>query len=446
LKEDKVILEEAKKCFERAYTTNYPEDFSANSWWKRIQDKNSDLINGFETSQQTVSYAQNGQLSGFDHRKEEMRSVIEFKLQELRDHFPGFSMGEHPELRESPYSNQDTVEEFDGVPYSNIFLYHTNFYLRSSSTFASPGSIKKAIEIGTGYGALARIFKIMDPGISYTMIDFPEMLFFAHNYLSLNFPDAKILYLDEDNQHEMGEEFDFILVPIQRFHLLKGQSFEFAINTGSLQEMTGEAVAFWMDFIENQIQVDGFYSCNYFLKLGVWSQTSATNLMCPVLDSFWKAKYFRINPPVISVDANRVNWLELCLERIPAEKRDATSLKIDAAAMTAEAKQQTKGSDSWFENLWMSIWSFPTQESINEMLDGIRVCRQVSDDRNLVKPQSVDLPFWRRRVAQVLRVIARGKPIAVLREIRVFTRGRSLIEGNQYYEEKFYRKMLAELQ
>ena len=62
-------------------------------------------------------------------------------------------------------------------------------------------------------------FKIMRPGTSYTLIDLPESLFFAQIFLSLNFPDAKILYLDDEYKEGERvvetEEFDFVLIPIQ---------------------------------------------------------------------------------------------------------------------------------------------------------------------------------------------------------------------------------------
>ncbi|NQW22651.1 MAG: putative sugar O-methyltransferase [SAR202 cluster bacterium] len=453
MNELKDILAESKRCLRHARSASYPNNFSVSSHWNSVLEKDVEAIEQFETDEQAISYSLRS-VTGFDNRLEGARSVIEFKLRELARLFPGFSMNAHPELREYDYYDKSTLEEVAGVPYSNIFLYHVNLFLRSTSAFSPVGTISKVIEIGSGYGGLARIFKIMKPAVSYTLVDLPESLFFAQIFLSRSFPDAKILYLDEENKHKLGEQFDFILVPVQMTHLLADQGFDIAINTGSLQEMTGDAVAFWMHFIEHQIQVKAFYSCNYFLKLQ-WGETggAGSNLMCPVLDPFWRVRYFRINPEVVTVDAGSRNFLELYVERIPVEERGTDTLQVDASVMLAQAKRQPKRSDGWFENLWMAIWRFPTQESISEMLDGIRLFRLGLGATNLIWlnqiPRSGDLSktrfpmllnvlktnkayvgYYRRRVLEVLRNFARRKPSTTLRE---------------FNEEKFYRRMLSGL-
>jgi SAM-dependent methyltransferase len=361
--------------------------------------------------------------------------------------FPGFTFAEHLELRESLYCDPESIEEFWDTPYSNIFLWHTNFYLRTSTAFSDSGQgdIKRAIEIGCGYGGLARIYELMNPGISYTLVDLPESLFFAHNYLMLNFPDAKILYLDEDNQQKLDEHYDFVFVPVQASPLLAGRSFDVVTNTASLQEMTGETVAFWMDFIERQIEVKAFYSCNYFLKLDIWGEVSGDNLICPILDPYWKSKHFKINPPVITADAHSVNLLEFYVERIPSGEWDDSELPRDAAEMSEQARLEPMASDEWFEKLWMSIWKFPTQESISEMLYGLRVCKQRPYKRELVRPKKVDLSFWWGQTVRVFRAMARLRPRPFVRTLRSFRRGKHFFETSEYSEERFYKNMLTKL-
>ena len=167
------ILTEARRCLETANSAGFPEDFSVNWWWSTFQRRSLDTIGQFETTEETVRYGLDTRAIPFDHRGQGMRSIIDFKLIELERLFPSFQFRDHPEFRESVYCDQATLEDFGGIPYSNIFLWHANFYLRSTSNFQSVGTIKRVVEIGSGYGGLARIFKIMKPEVCCTLIDLP---------------------------------------------------------------------------------------------------------------------------------------------------------------------------------------------------------------------------------------------------------------------------------
>jgi len=447
----KAILVDAKNCLNDARTSAYPQDFTVNPWWAEFAKKSFELTNKIETAEQAVLYAQS--IPPFDHRKSQMRGVIEFKLREIERLFPGFLFHEHPELSESTFSDPASLEVVDGVAYSNIFLYHTNFYLRSTASLRSEAVIKKVIEIGTGYGGLARIFKTMNPKISYTLIDLPECLFFAHIYLLLNFPTAKILYLNEENKHRIDEPFDFILVPVQRSPLLVGQSYDLAINTGSFQEMDTDSLTYWMNFLEQQVQVKEFYSCNYFMTLSHPENTGAANLLCPILDSFWKVRYFKINPDVITVDSTGRNWLEIRLERIPAEKRDFDSLENIALSLLEKSRRQPKGSNDWFENIWMSIWCYPNRDSVSEMLHGIQTFKLGIGAQNRERLDMIVTPYGlyarkRPRLISLLRVnkefvvwcLRRGSQ-AVLNLIP----GKPFLNRREYSGETYYRNLLSGL-
>jgi hypothetical protein len=200
-----------------------------------------------------------------------------------------------------------------------------------------------------------------------------------------------------------------------------------------------------MDFIERQIEVKAFFSCNYFLKLNYWGEVSGDNLICPILDPYWKSKHFKINPPVITTDAHSTNWLEFYVERIPSGEWDDCELPRDAAEMSEQARLESKASDEWFEKLWMSIWKFPTQESIREMLYGLRVCKQRPYKRDLVRPKKVDLSFWWPQTVRVFRAMAQLRPRPFVRTLRSYRRGRHFFESSEYSEERFYKKMLTKL-
>ena len=435
LKDD--ILKFSKSCFEKVYEIPYPEKFFVSSWWRNIQNKNVELIRNFKSPLEAILYSQTGSLSGFDHRFPHVRKIIKYKIRKLKRDFPGIAFEEHKDLMESPYSDTTTLEKINGIPYSNIFLTHLNFYLRSTSTLNS--TIERVIEVGGGYGGLARIFKIMSPDTSYIMVDLPESLFFAQVFLSMNFPDAKILYIDEDKKVDL-DRFNFILIPIQFYHTVFGEKFDIAINTGSLQEMPDVAVKFWMDFIQNLIKVKMFYSFNYFLmdkrKHAETSEEEA-NLICPILDSFWDVRYFKINPEVASIDANCRNWLELLIERIP-------SSECDANALFQKALLHPKGSNDWFENLWMAFWCEPREEFVDEMLKGIvlfkvglgaknNFCTRFSWDlANLSDIFIVNEKFLKNIVKRILNLLHIKKYPIVKKK-----------ENIEYSEELFYKVLRA---
>ncbi len=368
------ILMVAKRCFESAIVVDYPETFSVASWWKNIQKRNHDSIRNFKHCEEAVLYAQKGSFSGFDHRERNAKSIIDFKINELKRLFPAFSFEDHTELEESIYSDKFSLDETnDGSLYSNIFLTHLNYYLRTTFNYPTNSTIRRVIEIGGGYGALARIFKIMNRDITYTIIDLPESLFFAHAFLSLNFPNASIAYINANKPIHL-DKYDFVLIPVQFYQSLSNDEFDIVINTGSLQEMPENTVTFWMDFIQTFIKVKMFYSFNYFLNnKRIYLETSKEegNNICPILDPYWKVKYFKINPEVITIDCCGRNWLELYVERIKCEDRNPEKIREYFNRLVQGAKLHRKGSNDWFQNIWMAIWIDPQEDLLEEMMSGI---------------------------------------------------------------------------
>jgi len=374
-KDEKIFLETCRTYFRTIYNLNYPDGFSVSPWWENIRSRNIEAMDSFKTPEEAIRYAQTGALSGFDHRDKGLKSVIDYKVCELERVFPGFVLKEHNDLKESVYSRPETIEEVNGIPYSNIFLTHLNFYLRATLTFRRELIPERVLEIGGGYGALARIFKIMNSSVHYTIVDLPESLFFAQLFLMLNFPDAKVCYVDKNRKVDV-DEFDFLLVPVQFYDAIAGDKFDIVINTGSLQEMPDITVKFWMNFIQNILKVEMFYSFNYFLndkRRFLETSKEEANLICPILDPFWKLKYFKINPGLITIDASERNWLELCVERINSEEYGPDVLKRQVLVLFEKARLHPRGSNDWFAYLSMAIWQDPRKEFLQEMLQGIKI-------------------------------------------------------------------------
>lgn len=119
------------------------------------------------------------------------------------------------------------------------------------------------LEIGSGYGGLAyHLHRIIGRG-TRVLLDLPETLLFAAQYLAVNCPDARVyLYGSGDAPAALAEPhaYDFILLPNFRLDLLRSWRFDLAINMESLQEMRATQVDEYLAFLAQTSQL--FYSYN----------------------------------------------------------------------------------------------------------------------------------------------------------------------------------------
>ncbi len=303
------ILERARSQYRETSGIEYPEGLSVSDRWKGGQRKMLGAMDSFRSCEEAVTWCQRN--VGFDHR---YRNDVETrgdgftrsKIREVDRCFPGFF--KKTNLEESVYSGN--AKKFKEGRYSSAFLDHLYFCLRNIEVAKDLGRV---LEIGAGYGNLARSFKSMVPDLSYVIVDLPEALFFSYVYLSLNFPDAKIKHVTENSENGL-DGFDFVLIPVQLNRFVEGGKFDLAINLGGFQEMPRGAVEFWIDFIQSVISVRFFYSVNRFLNKGkktgypIWF----------MLDSRWVRRIFETGPKILVIDQGKIvdNTLELCMERL----------------------------------------------------------------------------------------------------------------------------------
>lgn len=269
-------------------------------------------MDSFRSCEEAITWCQRN--VGFDHRYRhnvETRGdgFTRSKIREVDRCFPGFF--KDAGLEESVYSGN--AKKFREGRYSSAFLDHLYFCLRNIEIVKD---LSRVVEIGAGYGNLARTFKHMVPDLSYVIVDLPEALFFSYIYLSLNFPDTRIKCVTENSLRSADslDGFDFILIPAQLSHFVEGGKFDLAINLGGFQEMPLKAVEFWVDFIQSVISVRFFYSVNRFLNQG----KKAGYMIWFMLDSRWRHRIFEICPEILVIDQykNAEKMLELCMERL----------------------------------------------------------------------------------------------------------------------------------
>ncbi len=289
----KKTLELTKKQYAKHAAIPYPDFIDIGAGWQNQANGMRMEIPEFKTPMEAIIAAQSRY--GLNHRlplSEAIRNQITITLGQLAAEF-----GDLPDVRDSEYSNMRTVERYG---YSNIFVnWHLYFWLRCNQQIKKP---KKILEIGSGLGELGRIFRLLDPEIKYTMVDIPETLFFADNFLRMNFDKTD----------------GFNLVPVQSIEKLTGEKYDLVINTGSFQEMPRGMLNYYMKFIQEKIQTKYFYSVNY--RHSVVDRAEVLEL-----DKLWNPVFELVNPPVVNHHPARntrftSEWLEVLYERKAVKK------------------------------------------------------------------------------------------------------------------------------
>jgi hypothetical protein len=127
--------------------------------------------------------------------------------------------------------------------------------------------LKNIIELGGGCGHQARTLNLLLPGIRYTIVDLPETLMFSFTYLSLCFPEKKILYVTSPSELAKRNEYDLVFIPAVFAEGLEGDEYDLFINTASMGEMTNKTIHRWMDLIQNKIKLKHLFTLNRYLNV-----------------------------------------------------------------------------------------------------------------------------------------------------------------------------------
>lgn len=248
-----------------------------------------------------------------------------------------FRRVEHFDLRslnyyfcESEFSNQQNAVTRNGRLLAPDFLRNLALMCKMRAHLALGNG--RVLELGAGYGGLARVLKLRNPQMRYTIVDIPETLYFSAMFLKLNFPECKFRLVTAASQLDTDwEDFDFTFVPVALADKLYGSHFDLFINTASLGEMNNRDIRYWMDFIERKAIVSQAFLYNRFLntvKLP-WGQHRLEENACSVsLDSDWDITHWEVEPPLARCpyfETEVTRNLLMCLQRktvtIPAHEK-----------------------------------------------------------------------------------------------------------------------------
>jgi len=145
--------------------------------------------------------------------------------------------------------------------------------------------------------------------MSYVIIDIPKSLYFSLAFLRLNFPNERFCYAaDPSCLSGPLADFDFMFVPTIHAESLAGSDFTLFCNTASLGEMKNCVIRYWMDLVQNRLQVEYFFGLNRFLNtmhpkghLEHENFRLDENCCSVSFDQAWRILQWELEPPLRSL-------------------------------------------------------------------------------------------------------------------------------------------------
>lgn len=215
----------------------------------------------------------------------------------------GFDLVGHlMRIEESPLLSGLCVSKGSKLVGIELYRFFTYLQLLNAHGFGSEDII---VEVGGGYGGLARVIKTLSPRSTYVVVDMLESLCYSAYFLTQSFPGASVLMVTEDNIDGLTPDklkaFDFVFLPEFLIESLKGIKEGLFINIFSFGEMNNTKVKRFFKMAQE---------LNHFTKIAllniVFQKASPANPASfdqgewmTYLDKEWEILSFEANPKLI---------------------------------------------------------------------------------------------------------------------------------------------------
>jgi putative sugar O-methyltransferase len=341
------------------------------SRWQPQADKIRASIRTLTSNRQALHFAQRE--ITFDHRTSVQREISYLPIyeREIKWEFPWFSEALDL-LSDNPEATGESITPDRGRFISNVLFYHARILFECLSIVKAPSAV---LEIGGGYGALARLWlnnPIHIPDL-YIIVDAPECLFFAESALRAEF-GSQVAYAGEDSV----PDHRILLVPFTRLDTLKGRPINLLVNTGSMQEMTDEWIDFYMAWLDER-SPDWFYSLNYAAQpinlLG-----ESRNIWGPRPSRVWAARLLFLNPAILRFQSAGRDWLSAIYQR--DDFNGATDSRCE-----------------WLRNTRI------TRDTYVHWLDAFRRTGDVDLMHDLLRRVELELRYWPKEMLWVAQAL-----------------------------------------
>ncbi|MBI3743750.1 MAG: putative sugar O-methyltransferase [Chloroflexi bacterium] len=241
--------------------------------------------------------------------------------------------------------------------------------LRVSSLTSDLG---KVIEIGGGYGGLARMMRLFNPRQTYIVVDLLDSLYCSYVFISAHYPDARILFVTKPEHKADIANSDFFFIPTQHFEVLKGCSADLVVNTASFGEMVGRDVDDYMQFINHGSESRYFYSVNRYARYSDEMTLPDQAHASVKLSADWQLLYWDAfgTRSFHQLDPCHPPQLELLAKRIAVDRSAAKARETVAGLLATIAKNLPTGSSDWHYCMWEAARLFPSKPMLTEYIEG----------------------------------------------------------------------------
>jgi hypothetical protein len=146
---------------------------------------------------------------------------------------------------------------------------------------------RSVIELGGGYGGLARAHLTHSPQTSYFICDLEETIFFSAVYLSKHFGEQKVHLVEGRLKSSDVKQGHVYIVPQSKIEYLDELRFDYAISQQSLQEMTHKQVERYLAWFAKH--ATHLYSCNIFDHAAIANSKKLVLNLPMLLNSYFSA-------------------------------------------------------------------------------------------------------------------------------------------------------------
>jgi hypothetical protein len=300
-----------------------------------------------------------------------------------------------PEIQESEFSYPGNNVDRQGRRLTPDFIRTVNVALQIVRYFKPNHRGFDILELGGGLGHLARTMKLLGHAGSHVIMDLPETLVFSFCFLSLSFPQARMLLVeDEESARAIAAGgFDFAFVPALFADAVCERKYDLFLNTASLGEMPNKTIRYWMDFVQNSIDVRYIYTLNRYLNtidptLHSWRWEE--NECSLHYDGRWDILQWELEPRFTRcpyVDTLIARYVEIAAARLKSidesacaahaaellrmvQDEDWYSVKRDSAIMTRGDRilAHDLSTDGTLFKLWNVLRLHPTADAVETLL------------------------------------------------------------------------------
>lgn len=247
------------------------------------------------------------------------------------------------DVGESLFALQEHCRRVGQRLLSSDFLSRLAWMRRLDRVLAFPPQAFTVLEMGGGFGALSRMFKLIHPQSRLVLVDTPEGLFYQQAFLQASFSDLQHQYVTGPN--DVVSDADFIYVPAAFANVIERHEIFLAISANPLGRFSRDRASHWLELAQNRTTAAHVFVLDAFLnrigKDGLEASAREPSWSF-TLDDRWSIRDWEVDP-----DYERCPYFQTTQERRLhlIASRDATP-GAEAEALKDRA-----------ENLELEDWS-----------------------------------------------------------------------------------------